>query len=94
MSKQPKKSGANAEWINFHIGCQAKPSSIRWPDVVWWREIEEVVHPVFLTAMTEFNQDVIDAKQHEIYSFTNKDVFIPVENEGQSTISCKWIFTE
>jgi len=37
---------------------------------------------------------VVDAKEKEIRSLIDNEVFQVVENKGQSTISSKWIITE
>ena len=94
LSRQPKKTGINSEFINVHVQGEEKPSSINWNKVQWWRPIEEVEYPVFFTEENGCDQNVIDAKQREIENFREHHVFESVEDLGQPTISSKWIFSE
>lgn len=93
-SDQPKKTGKNKDYVNVHVDGADKPSSVKWTDVTSWENIEEPEHVVLFTATEEARQDVLDAKEREISSLVDNDVFEWAEDQGQKVITTKWVFTE
>ena len=47
-----------------------------------------------LTAIQEYDAEVIEAKEKEIKNLKEHDVFEVVEDRGQKTVSCRWVFKE
>ena len=47
-----------------------------------------------LSAIKENSQEVLDAKERELNSLKDNNVFNWVEDHGQDIASCKWVFTE
>ena len=95
LSTQPKRTGTNRNWINIKLDRSKVPSSVDWNQVDNWSEIESEESVIYFNTNTaEFSQVVVDAKEKEIGSLIDNEVFQVVENKGQSTISSKWIITE
>ena len=55
-------------------------------------------HKVFtLTAVEEhgiYETDIIEAKEREVQNLMENDVFDVVEDQGQTAVSCRWVFQE
>ena len=75
-------------------------SRVNWDDVLWFRirirvlwlyESEQIL---ILSAVKENSQEVLDAKERELNSLKENNVFNCVERHGQGGVSCKWVFTE
>ena len=94
LSKQPKKGGKWEDWLNIHCEGAQGPSSLNWKDVVSWRAMQPVEKEIFLSAVEEMSQDVVDAKERERQNLLENDVFETVEDIGQVRVSCKWVFTK
>ena len=94
LSTQPKQNSVWKDWLNVQLVDKEKPSSVNWKEIQWWRNMEEVEHPVFLTSAEEYEQKVMDAKEREIDNFHENNVFKEVDDVGQQTISCRWVYTE
>ena len=47
-----------------------------------------------LSAIKEYSQEVLDAKERELNSLKENNLFNWVEDHGQVSVSCKWVFTE
>ena len=94
MSYQPKKTSTYKDWINIQILGECDPRSINWTDVEEWHLTESPEIPIFLTKYQESDQSVVDAKFKELDNLKKNDVFDEVSYSGQSTISCRWVFTE
>ena len=47
-----------------------------------------------LSAIKEYSQEVLDAKERELNSLKENNLFNGVEDHGQVSVSCKWVFTE
>ena len=94
LSRQPKRTGINKDWMNVHIEGEDDPCSVNWQQVTAWvsDESEEVV--LFLTADQELCQDVVNAKEKELDNLDENEVYELVPDDGQFTISTKWIITE
>ena len=93
LSRQPKRNGKWGGWLNILIDGSEIPSSLNWEDVVHWKELIEPEKEVFLTAVEEMSQEIVDAKAIEFQNLTSNDVFEPVDDIGQSRVSCKWVIT-
>ena len=91
-SKQPKRTGASRNWLNIEIAGK-EPSSVNWDEVLWLREIESG-QILMQSAVKENNQEVLDAKERELNSLKENNVFNWVEDQGQDSVSCKCVFTE
>ena len=63
LSIQPKRKGANRDWVNMEIQDRDEPCSKNWDWVEKWKLIEAPEHPVFLTASQELSQEVVNAKE-------------------------------
>ena len=94
LSMQPKKSGTLKNWINVHVDGEEKPISVNWDDVQEWSELSECENTVLLTSDQEMSQDVVDAKDEELESLEENDVFEVVPFINQPTISSRWVITE
>ena len=93
LSQQPKRNSKWSNWLNVSVEGSSKASSLNWDDVETWEILSEPEVAVFLTEIEEKSQDVIDAKEKEINNLIENDVFETVTDEGQSRISCKWVYT-
>ena len=47
-----------------------------------------------LSAVKENSQEVLDAKERELNSLKENNVFKRVEDHGEESVSCKRVFTE
>ena len=92
ISTQPKKNGKWKNWVNVHVMGKDEPSSVNWNDILWWREQNKSENILVLNSVEEYNQDIIDAKENELQNLIKHDVFEWIDDEGQSTVSSKWIF--
>ena len=93
LSQQPKRSGMYKNWVNMQVDGEEKPCSVDWKQVTEWKDstIEKVL---FLNLTDELHQDVMDAKVKELENLEEHNVFERILDEGQSTISTKWVITE
>ena len=94
LSKQPKKQGKWKDWVNVQVVGKDEASSVNWKDVVWWREASQAEDVLILTSIDHYSQEIVDAKDKEYMNLLEHDVFEVVNDDGQSTISTKWIFHE
>ena len=67
--------------------------SVNWDEVLWWREIESE-QILMLSVIKQDSQEVLDAKERELSSLKESNVFNWVEDHGQNSVSCRWVFTE
>ena len=96
LPAQPKQS-ANAKWkgwVNVQIIGKEEPVAVDWSKVEWWREVGNTEQVLTLTAIQEYDAEVIEAKEKEIKNLKEHDVFEVVEDRGQKTVSCRWVFKE
>ena len=94
LSKQPKRTGKNKDWVNVLVDGSDEPSSVNWQDVTSWDKVDEPEHVVLLSLADERRQHVIDAKEREFNNLVEHKVFDWVDDVGQKTISTKWVITE
>ena len=94
LSTQPKKQGKWKDWVNVKVIGKNEASSVNWKDVIWWREAHQPENVLVLTSIDHYSQEIVDAKEKEYRNLLEHDVFEVVEDDGQSTISTKWIFHE
>ena len=94
LSTQPKKQGKWKDWVNVQVVGKDEASSVNWKDVVWWREARQAEDVMILTSIDHYSQEIVDAKEKEYKNLLEHDVFEVVNDDGQSTISTKWIFHE
>ena len=92
LSTQPKKIGKWKDWVNVQVVGKNESSSVNWKDVLWWREARKAENVLVLTPIDHYSQEIVDAKEKEYQNLLEHDVFEVVDDEGQSTISTKWIF--
>ena len=53
LSKQPKRTGSNKEYVNVQVDGAEEPSSVKWTDVTAWERVEEPDHVVLFSATEE-----------------------------------------
>ena len=94
LSTQPKKQGKWKDWVNVRVVGKDEASSVNWKDIIWWREAHEAEDVLILTSIDHYSQEIVDAKDKEYKNLLEHDVFEVVNDDGQSTISTKWIFHE
>ena len=92
LFKQPKRTEASQNWLNIEIVCKEEPSSVNWDKVLWWRVESEQI--LMLSAIKEYSQEVLDAKERELNSLKDNSMFNWVGDHGRDSVSCKWVFTE
>ena len=93
LSAQPGQS-KNCNLIDVKLIGHDNPSVVDWRTVLWWREIGETKQVFTLTAVQEYETDVVEAKERELKNLMENDVFEYVEDKGQKAVSCRWVFTE
>ena len=93
LSAQPKRTGTNKHWVNVHLEG-GEPIGVNWNDVEEWEILPVPENVVFYSKIDELTQEVVDAKDKEVQKLIANDVIEIVNNEGQKTISAKWVFTE
>ena len=94
LSTQPKRTGVNKQWVNVQVIGMDEPCSIKWDDILWWRMVKNTEKVLTLSAITECNQDIVDAKEKELQNLIENDVFEWVVDEGQKAISSRWVIHE
>ena len=94
LSKQPKRSGVNGNWVNVHVRNEDEPTSINWDSVLSWKEVPGVEEVMFLGQDEMLSQDVVNAKDKEYQNLVNHDVFESVPFQNQKLISTRWVITE
>ena len=94
LSKQLKRSGRNKDWVNVIKEGETQPLSIDWSQVEKWYEVDSSDETVYLCAIEQASQDVVDAKCKEVENLVLHDVFDEIDDTGQSIISTKWVITE
>ena len=94
LSKQPKRTGKNKHWFNILQEGDEKPSSVDWKQVSYWEKVVCPESVLLVTDQDQMSQDIVDAKEKELKNMTEDDVFERVPFYGQTTVSCKWMFTE
>ena len=93
LSIQPKQT-RRRELVNVKVIGQEDPSVVDWKKVIWWKEVGETEQVFSLTAIEEYDTDVIEAKEKEIQNLEENDVFELVEDKGQTAVSCRWVYQE
>ena len=83
-----KAKGKYSKYFNL----KQQSGEFSWMDLtaVDWQSFEDETK-VFLTVSSS---EVYHARELEIYSWIDNDVFSEVDDEGQKTISVRWIVTE
>ena len=84
----------NCKMVHVQLVGQDSPSVVDWKTIKWWKEICETEHVYTLTAVQEYETDVVEAKERELKNLTENDVFEYVDDKGQKAVSCRWVFTE
>ena len=92
LSQQPKRWGRNSRWINIHGSGETNQSSVKWDDIVSWKEIK--THEVLITTPNEFDEEVLNAKDKELKNLKDHDVYEEVTFVNQPFVSSKWVLTE
>ena len=94
LSKQPKRTGRNRDWVNIIREGEMDPSSIDWTKVERWNEVEGPEETVYLCNTDEASQDVVNAKMKELENLNFHEVYDEIDDTGESYISTKWVITE
>ena len=94
LSKQPKRTGRNRDWVNIIREGEMDPSSINWTKVERWNEVEGPEETVYLCNTDEASQDVVNAKMKELENLNFHEVYDEIDDTGESYISTKWVITE
>jgi hypothetical protein len=92
LSTQPKRKGVHRDWVNMQIEGREEPCSQNWAKVEEWKVIEATEHPIFFTVSQELSPEV--AKDKELSNLKRNAVYEIVDDNGQETISSRWVFTE
>ena len=93
--RQPNRKSKFKDWLNVLEEGKTKPISVKWADVIGWRELPENYHEkeIFLSAAEEMEQTVMDAKEREYRNLVDNQTFESVVDTGQTKISTRWVFT-
>ena len=93
LSRAGKAKGKYASCYNVKL----KSGEIQWmdfdPDILRWCEVQEE-NEVLMSSCLENDSAVLQAKQDEIENWQDNGVYEEVEDEGQSTMSVRWVLTE
>ena len=89
-----RKLNDNSNCVNVLIVGQDEPTSINWAQVSNWNELEATETILTLTTREEYKEEVMKAKERELQNLKENDVFECVQDEGQKTVSCRWVFQE
>ena len=95
ISYAGKRTGRNKYWVNFKVNNEPT-YSIDWENgVVAWHIIEESnICEIYLTAINVKDIRVIKAKEAELNYWKENQVYEEVKNQGQSSISVRWVVNE
>ena len=91
--QQPKVYGAHSNWVNIRGIGAGVDSSVDWDQILWWRE-KESEQVLILNNIREDDKEVCKAKETEMKNLEDNDVFEWVSDNGQRTVSCRWVITE
>ena len=83
-----------SDLVNLLIVGQDEPTSIDWNQVSNWKEVEITENILTLTTREEYDEEIMKAKEEEFRKLKENDVFECVKDEGQKTVSCRWVFQE
>ena len=101
LSRAGKQSGyaGNKYWVNVQPSSAGEEAScINLQEVAGWRNMTEEgaeeVNLVLIPRQRHAEKECIDAKQKELALFEDFNVYDLVKDEGQDSISCKWVLSE
>ena len=94
LSRQPKKTKYNGNWINVQIEGDPEPSSVNWDVVTYWKELPEPEKVILLSSAEDLQESIIKAKEQEINKLIQNDAYESVPYNDQSLISTRWVFSE
>ena len=94
IGRAGKVTGKNKDW--FNVSCAGESFSLNLGDVDWrFKERKtEVANVTFVPKMRHNDSLCVAAKQQELESFLNLNVYEEVEDVGQERVSSRWILTE
>ena len=102
-SRGGKATGKYANSLNVQLDGEEGITCVDWNELAAdWKEKESVglrfsngVEEVLVTSELKLHdQKVIDAKISELQKFKDNNVYSEVPDEGQETITVKWVITE
>ena len=94
LSIRTKDKGKQVKQVDVQVIGEENPSVVDWERVVWWREVGKTEQVFTLTAIEECEKDVVEAKEREVQNLIENDVFEVVDDKGQTTVSCRWVYQE
>ena len=95
LSKGGKATGRNKDYLNVKVVGEDDPRGIHWDSHVQeWETVDAVENVLLLTKTSELSEKVIKAKDAEVQNWIRNNVFTKVEDNGQRTISARWVITE
>ena len=94
LTQQPKNTSKYKHWINIHLEGSSSACSVNWINVDEWRIDKEPERVILFANLQESDQIVIEAKNRELKSLRDNEVYEEVNFENQSVISSRWVFTE
>ena len=75
LSKQPKRTGKNKDWLNILLEGDEKPSSVDWKQVSYWKKVVCPESVLLVTDQEQMSQEIVDAKEKELKNMIENDVF-------------------
>ena len=88
VNRAGKANGKNKHWFNVKNIMSNVIKCVDFEKVEWQIVEEEVLYS------SSNNPQVLAAKQKELEKWKDYDVYEEVDNEGQETVSTRWVITE
>lgn len=85
MLKEPKRTGASQNWPNIENADKEEPSSIKWDDVLWWRELESEVILMLSAVKENGRKNLLEANKAVKLQFsesTDAGYFVALMTKG------------
>ena len=91
VSRAGKSTGAYANWRNVHNVETDVLKSINFDSVQEWKYIDT---EQTMSVQSDNNNEILVAKTQELENWKQFSVYEEVEDEGQNTISVRWVLSE
>ena len=75
LSKQPKRTGKNKDWLNILQEGDEKPSSVDWKQVSYWKKVVCPESVLLVTDQEQMSHEIVDVKEKELKNMIENDVF-------------------
>ena len=85
MLKEPKRTGASQNWPNIENDDKEEPSSIKWDDVLRWRELESEVILMLSAVKENGRKNLLEANKAVKLQFsesTDAGYFVALMTKG------------